>query len=92
MGFYQVIRSIGFSIGSALTASILAAHLDVGTGRPAEHGFVVALWVGAAVCLLAAIVCAALSPPGPPSALGASLERRLRDEAEVASAGLIEID
>jgi MFS family permease len=57
MGFYQVIRSIGFSVGSALTASILATH------AVSERGFVVALWVGSAVCLLAALVCALVSAP-----------------------------
>ena len=60
LGLYQVIRSIGFSVGSALTASILAAHLDAATGQPAEDGFVLALWLGVGVCVLAAGACATL--------------------------------
>jgi hypothetical protein len=53
MGLYQVIRYIGFSLGSALTASILAGHRVPG-GPVSEHGYVVALWVGTAVCALSA--------------------------------------
>jgi len=37
MGFYQVIRAIGFSVGSALVASILAAH-ELAGAEFTEHG------------------------------------------------------
>ena len=42
MGFYQVVRYIGFSIGSALAASVLAAHTAAGAALPGESGFVTA--------------------------------------------------
>jgi MFS family permease len=89
MGFYQVIRSIGFSIGSALVASVLASHEASGAGFPAISGYTVALWIGTGVCLLAAFVALVLSPrrAGPPSA---EAERMARDDAEMASAGLSE--
>ncbi|WP_242907186.1 MFS transporter [Actinomadura terrae] len=53
MGFYQVVRFTGFSLGSALTATILAAHAG-GDGRPAEGGYVMVLWISAAICVAAA--------------------------------------
>ena len=89
MGFYQVIRSIGFSVGSALVASVLAAHEAAAASFPTESGFTVALWIGAAVSVAAAVVALVLSPRrgdgGPPSA---EQERFARDDAELASAGI----
>ncbi len=87
LGFYQVIRAVGFSIGSALTATILADHIPVGALEPTEQGYVAALWVGAGVCAAAAVVSAVLAGPGDPSP-----NPHLRDDAELASAGLTGVD
>jgi len=54
MGLYQVTRYIGFSMGSAVAASILAGNLIPGSTQVAEHGYVIALWVGTAICALSA--------------------------------------
>jgi MFS family permease len=90
LGFYQVIRAVGFSIGSALTATILAVHTPAGALAPSEDGFLTALWVGAAVCAAAAVVSAVLARggglPAPEQA------EHLRDDAELASAGLTGVD
>ena len=89
MGFYQVVRSIGFTVGSALVASVLAAHEAAGAAFPSVSGYTLALWIGAGVCVVAAVV-ALLSAPrgeGPPSA---EREREARDDAELASAGIAE--
>jgi MFS family permease len=88
MGFYQVVRSIGFSIGSALVASVLAAHAVVGSTFPDVDGYTTALWIGAAVCLLAAAAALLLSPREGPERPSREEERRERDDAELASAGL----
>jgi hypothetical protein len=89
MGFYQVIRSIGFSVGSALVASILAGYASAGSGLPTETGYSVALWIGAGSCVAAAAVSLWLSPGegegAPPSAAEVEFERH---DAELASAGL----
>jgi MFS family permease len=89
MGFYQVIRSIGFSVGSALVASILAGYASAGSGLPTETGYSVALWIGAGSCVVAAVVSLWLSPGegegAPPSAAEVEFERH---DAELASAGL----
>jgi MFS family permease len=56
LGLYQVIRAVGFSIGSALTASILAASIGDSSVLPTAHGYVLALWVGSGVAMAAALV------------------------------------
>jgi MFS family permease len=90
MGFYQVVRYIGFSIGSALAASILAAHTPGGRHLPTELGFETALWVAAALCVLAAVV--AWTVPGRPAPVGASareLGRFETEDAELGAAGVV---
>ena len=52
MGFYQVVRYVGFSLGSALTATVLAAH--VSGGHPTVGGYTAVLWIATAICVLAA--------------------------------------
>ena len=88
-GFYQVVRSIGFSLGSALVASILAAHELAGSGLPDEQGYVVAAWIGTGACALAALWAALLTPGGAERVSAATDEYSLED-AELASAGLID--
>jgi len=83
MGFYQVVRYIGFSLGSALAAAILAAHTtDV---HPCERGYVVALWVSVVVCALAAVVAWVL--PG-----RTQVTREAVQDAELGGAGLVGIE
>jgi MFS family permease len=92
MGLYQVIRSVGFSMGSALAASVLATHTLPGMPLPSEQGYVIALWIGAGVCAVSAVISFALGRGARPDDVGALPERE-RDElsvedAELASAGL----
>jgi hypothetical protein len=89
MGFYQVVRSIGFSAGSALVASILASHVVAGSGFPAVGGYTTALWVGAGTAVFATVVAVALAPREERPADAEELET-WRDDAELASAGLID--
>jgi MFS family permease len=92
MGFYQVVRSIGFSAGSALVASILASHAVAGSSFPAVGGYTTALWVGAGVALFATVVAVVMAPredrAGRP--IDAEELETWRDDAELASAGLID--
>lgn len=73
LGFYQVVRYVGFSVGSGIAASILAGFTPARHVSPDRAGFTVALAVGAAVCLVAAIVSASLGRAVP-------LRRPLRSE------------
>lgn len=89
MGFYQVIRAIGFSVGSALVASVLAGYAAPGSGLPTETGYSVALWIGAGACLAAAAVSVWFLPgEGGLPAPTAAEEEFEREDAELASAGL----
>jgi MFS family permease len=63
LGFYQVVRTVGFALGSGVSASILAAYTVKGQLLPERSGFEVAFVVSAAICLVAAAVSARLARP-----------------------------
>jgi MFS family permease len=96
MGLYQVIRYIGFSLGSALTASILAGHTSAAGGSVSERGYVVAMWVGTAVCALSAGASWLLSrgeeTMSPQAMASSDRDRIITEDAELASAGLVGIE
>jgi predicted MFS family arabinose efflux permease len=92
MGLYQVIRYIGFSLGSALAAAIVASHtVDHGT-RVLESGFITGLWVAAGICIVSAMLSWLLSRRGAPPAPGtiddAGRELLEEEDAELAGAGI----
>ncbi|WP_370369694.1 MFS transporter [Catenulispora sp. GP43] len=62
MGVNQVVRSIGFSLGSTLSALLLAAHTPAGALFPTDEGFTAAAWIGAAVTALALGISFTLRP------------------------------
>jgi MFS family permease len=94
-GFYQVVRSIGLTVGSALSAAVLMSHTRHSQSLPDVDGFKVALIVASVLCLATAVVSFVL--PGKASsrrnALTVGEERDLevvmRDEAELGGTGLI---
>jgi MFS family permease len=95
MGFYQVVRSIGLTVGSALSAAVLMAHTRHGQALPGVDGFTMALIIAAALCLATAVVSFVLPgrAPSPRNALSigeeADLEMVMKDEAEPGCAGLV---
>lgn len=89
MGFYQVVRYIGFSLGSALTASILAGHTPPGRHLPTESGYTMVLWIAVAVCIAAAVLAWLLPTRGEG---GRYLDEVIAEEdAELGPAGFIGI-
>jgi predicted MFS family arabinose efflux permease len=92
MGFYQVVRSIGFSAGSALVASILASHELAGSSFPAVGGYTTALWVGAGIAVFATLVAVVMAPREERARRPVDADERdtWRDDAQLASAGLID--
>ena len=66
MSLNQVLRYIGFAVGSALTATVLAASTPAGTTAPSAHGYGVIAAIGAAVCLATAVATWVI--PGRPAA------------------------
>ncbi len=59
MSFYQVLRSIGFSAGSALSATALVATIPKGGSVPTSAGYGNAALISIVFLLLALGVCAA---------------------------------
>ncbi|WP_326565799.1 MFS transporter [Amycolatopsis rhabdoformis] len=55
MSFNQVLRYVGYSTGSALSAAILVAHTPGGQHFPSALGYTVAAFAGVAVWVLAAV-------------------------------------
>src|SRR3954470_21263516 len=56
MSLNQVLRYVGFALGSALTASVLAAATPSGAAAPAAGGYTTLAVVGVAVCAPTAVV------------------------------------
>lgn len=56
----QVLRTVGYSIGSALSATILTAHTASSSRFPTNSGFTVGAIVAIGLCALTAIVAVAL--------------------------------
>ena len=89
MGFYQVVRYVGFSLGSALAAAPLASETPAGEPLPTEQGFELVLWTGAAVCVMAAALAWALPARSSTRRSDPGLGELAEQEAELATAGLV---
>jgi MFS family permease len=91
-GFYQVLRSVGLSVGSACSAAVLTAFTPHGASIPTIHGFTTALYIAAGLCLLTAVVSYLLPGKGDVLAPRGPLAQHQLDElgeenAEVAGSG-----
>jgi MFS family permease len=69
MGFYQVVRWVGASAGSALVASVLAAH-TTSTGHPSVGGYTTTLWTSVVICAIGAVLTYVLPARGQKAAEG----------------------
>lgn len=65
MSLNQVLRYIGFAVGSALAATILAAATTSSSASPGRSGYATIAVVGLVVCLLTAVVTWLLPGRGP---------------------------
>jgi MFS family permease len=94
MGFYQVLRSIGLSLGSALAAAVLITYTAHGDTYPSYQGFRVTLIIATALCLLTAVLSYLLpgKSTGGPSSLPEDVEEMMEEEAEVEGVGLMLAD
>jgi MFS family permease len=99
MGFYQVLRNIGLSVGSALGAAILTGYTHPGSRLPEVGGFRTALLVAAGLCATTAVISYVLpgaganQVPAPADTPGEhELEERSEEEAEFAGAGAMLAD
>ncbi|BDM74372.1 hypothetical protein HEK616_78590 (plasmid) [Streptomyces nigrescens] len=62
MSFHQVVRSVGFSVGSALGGLTLAAHTPAGSTFPTDTGYTAASWIGAAAMGVTVVAALTLRP------------------------------
>jgi MFS family permease len=92
LGFYQVVRYVGFSFGSAASATILAGATPAHATLPERSGFTLALLMAGGLALVAAAISAWFGRPveaatqsGRRDAHLAELEREV---GEVSAAGL----
>jgi MFS family permease len=95
MGFYQVLRSVGLAIGSAISGVILARYTHPHQGFPSVGGFRAALLLGGALCLVTAVLTYVL--PGRSANAEAAPARAdellaMEENAEIAGAGLMLAD
>lgn len=93
LGFYQVVRYVGFACGSALSATLLAVYTPAGRSLPQRSGFTVALGVGAGICAATALFGAwmgrsRLRAPALPASGAAGLGDLMAETGELAGAGL----
>jgi MFS family permease len=65
LGAAQVARYLGYSLGSALTASVLAGHTPLGRALPTEGGYTLVLWIGVAIGIAGAVLAWTLLAPRP---------------------------
>jgi predicted MFS family arabinose efflux permease len=94
-GFFQVVRSIGLTLGSAVSAAVLTANTRAGQAIPDVVGFRDTLLIAAGVCAATALISFIL--PGRTAAGGRTqgrgerkaLEEIMEEEAELAGAGLV---
>ena len=56
MSLNQVLRYVGFAVGSALTATVLAAATPSGGAAPGGSGYTTVAAIGVAVCVTTALV------------------------------------
>lgn len=92
-GFYQVLRNIGLSMGSALGAAVLSSYTHHGHTFPTVEGFRTALTIASGLCATTAVISFVLpgrQASGAATALGVEEQVLImEEESEVIGAGLM---
>ncbi|RFC75113.1 MFS transporter [Streptomyces sp. AcE210] len=78
MSFNQVVRSVGFSIGSALGGLVLAAHTPADSTFPTNGGYTTASWLGTAAMGVTVLAALTLRQTPSPTTAGFPQERPSR--------------
>jgi predicted MFS family arabinose efflux permease len=79
LGFYQVVRWVGAAVGSALVASVLAAH-TTSAGHPSVGGYTMTLWISVVICATGAVLTYVLPARGQKAANGETANEIVRLE------------
>lgn len=92
-GFYQVLRSIGLSVGSALGAMVLLSYTHPGAIYPAVGGFTTSLIISAILGVATAVVSFVLPGRKPERTNARHREREIEvlslEEGDLAGAGVM---
>jgi predicted MFS family arabinose efflux permease len=64
ISFYQVARTVAYSLGSALSATVLVLYIPRGHALPANSGYSAAALVSVAILVLALVASAMFALPG----------------------------
>ncbi|MEU7872585.1 MFS transporter [Dactylosporangium sp. NPDC049140] len=83
MSFNQVLRYVGYSTGSALSAAMLAAHTADGHRYPSASGYTFAAFLGVVVWLLV-LAAGALLPPRRRGPAGPGADAQLLADESIA--------
>jgi predicted MFS family arabinose efflux permease len=84
MSFNYVVRSVGYSLGSATGGLVLATGTETGHLFPKDHAYTTAALVGIAAMAITALTATALArqrPPDPSSAASAPSQVRVSSNA-----------
>ena len=89
MGLYQVLRSVGLSLGSALASAVLISYTKAGATYPTYDGFRVTLIIATALCATTAVLSFVL--PGTSARTPIAPNRELKElmQAEAAAEGVV---
>ena len=88
LGFYQLLRSVGLSIGSAAAGGILAHFTLAGATWPSQRGFLTALTLSAALLMAAAVMSYLLLGDSPHVAPDPDLVEMMKESGELGASGL----
>ena len=90
-GFYQVLRNIGLSVGSAFGAAVLLANTPEGRTLPEVGGFRAALFISAGLGVATAVLSFVLTGAGA-EPVPAVEEARMSEEALLDATGAMLVD
>ena len=81
-GFNQVLRTVGYSAGSALSATVLEAHTAAGRALPSGAGYSTAAVLGCAVFALTAVLSFVLPGRGSAAPDQLAVDESIADEVD----------
>ena len=88
LGFYQLLRSVGLSIGSAAAGGVLAHFTAAGAALPRQAGFITALNLAAGLLVLTAVMSYVVLGTTPAAATSPATVEMMEESAELGASGL----
>ena len=88
LGFYQLLRSVGLSIGSAAAGAILAHFTAAGAGLPVRAGFLTTLNIAGGLLVFTAILSYLLLGDTPTGTSSSATIEMMEESAELGASGL----